>query len=55
MYGAATDVNGWMYLVSRKLDVSNNGPADEAALDGEHVRVLLGVSDADVGQLKPRK
>ena len=39
-------------LVGRKLNVSNDGTADEAALHWQHVRVLLGVGDADVSQLK---
>ena len=40
------DFVGW------KLDVADDGASDEAALDREHVRILLGVGDADVGQLQ---
>ena len=41
-----------VHLVGRQLDVTNNGASNEAALDGEHVRILLGVGDTDVGQLQ---
>jgi hypothetical protein len=41
-------------FVSRKLNVSNDGASDEAALHGEHVRVLLRIGDADVGQLSSK-
>ena len=40
------DFVGW------KLDVADDGASDEAALDREHVRILLGVGNADVGQLQ---
>ena len=39
-------------FVGGKLDVADDGASDEAALDREHVRILLGVGDADVGQLQ---
>ena len=33
------------------FSLPDNGPPNEAVLDREHVRVLLGIGDGDVGQL----
>ena len=40
-----------VHLVPGQLDVPHHAPPDEAVLDAQHVRILVGVGDADVCQL----